>query len=467
MLIAQFLGESIIVAGIASLIAALLAWIALPVFRTLLESPLSLSILPNTWLVVGVAIVLVLFIGVIAGGYPALIISRFQPLQVFRPSTKGIYSHHNFRKVLVTIQFVISITLVAGTLLVYDQLELVRSQNLGFNKNAILVLPTNGDTTIVKHLDAIKNELKRVNGVHAVAGSSSVPGQPTTNLYSEIEMTDGKMSPTNINYNFVDHDFLSTYDIKLLAGRDFLREVKADDTTAYLINETAVKDFGWTPEQAIGKKIRRNGERKIIGVMKDFNYRSLHTKVEPLLVALTSNVYRVSIRVDEDDLPETVERVEKKWHELVPHLPFDYSFLDVDFDRQYKADQQLGKVAGVFTGLAIFIGCLGLLGLTSFVVERRTKEIGIRKVLGASVSSVVLLIAQEFMILIVVALVIATPVTWYLIQEWEQNFTLQAVINPLRFLIAGMAVFIFAWLTISLLSVRAATANPTKALRTE
>jgi putative ABC transport system permease protein len=468
MLIAQFLGESVIVAVIASLIAALLAWMVLPAFRTLVESQLDLSILPSPWVIIAIAVLFVLSIGVIAGAYPAIIISRFEPLQVFRPSIKGMYSRHNFRKVLVTIQFVISITLVAGTLLVYDQLDLVRSQDLGFNKNAILVLPTNGDTTIVRHLEAIKNELKRVNGVHAVTGSTAVPGQPTNNLYSEIEITDGKMSPTNINFNFVDHDFLSTYDIRLLAGRDFLREVKADDTTAFLINETAVKDFGWTAEEAIGKKVRMwRNEGKIIGVMKDFHYRSLHAKVEPLFIALTSNVDRMSIRIDEKGFPATIDRVEKKWRELVPHLPFEYSFLDVDFDRQYKADQQLGKVAGVFTGLAIFIGCLGLLGLTSFVVERRTKEIGIRKVLGASVSSVVLLIAQEFIGLILIALIVATPLTWYLILEWEQNFTLQAVINPLRFLIAGIAVFIFAWLTISILSLRAARDNPTKALRTE
>ena len=440
MLIAQFLGESIIVAFIASLLAVFLAWIALPAFRTLVESPLDFSALPEPWIIAGAAFALVLFIGILAGAYPAFIISRFQPLQIFRPSTKGLYSHHNFRKFLVSIQFVISITLVAGTLLVYDQLDLVRNQDLGFNKDAVLVVPTNGDTAIVKHLDAVKNELMRVKGVRAVTGSSTVPGQSTNNLYTEIEMADGKMSPTNINYNFVDHDFLSTYDIKLLAGRDFKREIKADDTTAYLINETAVKDF---------------------------NYLSLHTKVQPLLMPLTTYVGRISIRIDEDNLPATVERVQRKWNELIPYLPFNYSFLDVDFDRQYKADQQLGKVAGVFTGLAIFIGCLGLLGLTSFVVERRTKEIGIRKVLGASVSSVVVLIAREFIWLIVIALIIATPITWYLIQQWEQNFTLQAVINPLRFLMAGMAVFIFAWFTISFLSLRAASANPTKALRME
>ena len=467
MLIAQFLGESIIVAFISAVIAGFLAWTSLPAFRTLVESPLSLAILPNPWQIFGVALLFVLFIGILAGAYPALIISRFQPLQIFRPSTKGIYNHHNFRRILVTIQFIISITLVAGTLLVDDQLKLVRNQDLGFDKNNMLIVPTNGDTSIVKHLEAVKNELKRVPGVHAVTGSSTVPGQSANNNYTEIEITDGKMSPTNINFNFVDHDFLAAYDIKLLAGRNFLREVKADDTTAYLINETAVKDFGWTPEQAIGKTVQGRYKGKIIGVVKDFHYRSLHANVAPLLLALTTNVNRISIRMDEKELPGIIKGLQDKWMELIPYLPFEYSFLDVDFDRQYKADQQLGQVTGVFTGLSIFIGCLGLFGLTSFVVERRTKEIGIRKVLGASVTSVVILIAREFILLIVIGLIVATPITWILIQKWAQNFTLQAAINPLRFLMAGAAVFIFAWLTISFLSFRAASANPTKALRTE
>jgi putative ABC transport system permease protein len=467
MLIAQFLGESLIITIVASLIAIILVWIALPPFRTLVESPLNFSILPNAWMVASVILALVVFIGLLAGAYPAYIISKFQPIQIFRPSSKGIFGHNALRKVLVSTQFIISIMLVAGTLLVYDQLDVVRNQNLGFDKEGIIVVPTNGDTAIVNYLDVIKNELKQVPGVTAVAGSTSTPGQSANNNYTQIEMTDGKMSPTNINFIFIDHDFLSTYQIKLLAGRDFQRDVKSDDTTAYLINETAMKDFGWTPEQALGKKVRGRYEGKIIGVMKDFNYRSLHTKVEPLMIAMTRNVGRMSIRLEGKNLPATISRVQKKWNELIPYLPFDYSFLDVEFDRQYKADKQLGKVAGVFTSLAMFIGCLGLLGLTAFVVERRTKEIGIRKVLGASVPSVVILITREFIWLVMIALLVATPLTWYLISRWEQNFTLQAVINPFRFVMAGLAVFLVAWLTISVLSLRAANANPTKALRME
>ncbi|MEJ7646225.1 MAG: ABC transporter permease [Chryseolinea sp.] len=467
MLVAQFLGESLIITIIASILGALLAWLALPAFVTLVETPLSFAILPNSWIIIVAAMIIIVVISFVAGGYPALIISGFQPLQIFRPSTKGIYSHQNFRKVLVTTQFIISITLVAGTLLVNDQLTLLRNEDLGFSKNSTLLIPTNGDSAVVNHLEAIKNEMKRVEGVRSVAGSSTVPGQSTTNHYTQIELEDGKMSPTNINFNFIDHDFITTYNIKMLSGRNFLREVKSDDTTAFLINESAMKDFGWTPEEALGKRVDHGNKGKIIGVMKDFHYRSLHDDVAPLMIALTNYVSRISVKIDEDDVPGTFARVEKKWNELVPHLPFDYSFLDVDFDRQYKADQQLSRVTTAFTGLAIFIGCLGLLGLTSFAVERRTKEISIRKVLGASVSNVIVLIAREFLLLIAIALIVATPLTWYLIQQWEQNFTLQAEINPTRFLIAGVSVLVVASLVICLLSFRAAIANPTRALRSE
>jgi putative ABC transport system permease protein len=468
MLVTQFLGESFIVTALASVIAIGIAWACLPAFRTLVESPLSLSILPDPWLVVAGVILMILFIAFIAGAYPALIISGFQPLQIFRPSIKGVYSHHNFRRVLVSMQFVISVTLVAGTLLVHDQIELVRNQDLGFNKEAMLLLPFNRDSAINNHLDFVKNEFKSLKGVRSVSASATVPGQGTNNLYTGVEITDGKMSPTNINYNFVDHDYIPTYDMKIVAGRNFSRQVQADDTTAFLINETGVKDFGWTPEQAIGKKVQlEEYPGKIIGVVKDFNYRSLHMNVEPLMMVLTRGAGQLSVKVDDNDIPAIVERVHEKWNELVPHLPFDYKFLDAEYDRQYKADQQLGKVVGIFTGLSILIGCLGLLGLASFAVERRTKEIGVRKVLGASVASVVMLIAREFVLLIIVASIIATPITWYLIQRWEQNFTLQAVINPMRFFMASAFVFIVAWLSIGFLSFRAATANPTKALRHE
>src|SRR5260221_5416823 len=242
MLIAQFLGESVIVSLIASLLGMVIAWMALPLFKDLIDTTLRFSMFPDKGLLTLTFLSQACVLGLLSGAYPALMISGFQPLQMFRPALQGIFSHQRLRKVLVAAQFVISITLVAGTLLVSDQLALVRNQDLGFTRNATLILPTNGDKAITEHLESVKNELLKVKGVVSVAGSATVPGQSTNNLYTEIEIKDGKMSPTNINTNFVDHDFISAYEIKMLSGRNFSRDNKADDTTAFIVNETAMKD---------------------------------------------------------------------------------------------------------------------------------------------------------------------------------------------------------------------------------
>ncbi|MGC4020737.1 MAG: ABC transporter permease [Cyclobacteriaceae bacterium] len=468
-LVFQFLGESIIVSSIATLLGLGLAWMALPPFNSLVETSLGLAIFPNVYYVwIGLGL-LAIALGLFSGAYPALMISGFEPLQMFRPSVRGMFSHQNFRKVLVAVQFVISITLVAGTMLVYNQLTLVRGRDLGFQKDATLLIQYDGDNAIREHLDMVKNELMKVGGVVSVAASHTVPGQQVTNWFSEIEMKDGKMSPTNINTNLVDHDFIPAYKIEMLAGRNFSRDSKADDTTAFIINESAMKDFGWTPEDALGKKVSQGGKNGfIIGVMKDYHYQSLHFKVQPLMMNLRSNNFRVlSLRINSNDIPKAVAEVDKKWKELAPSLPFRYSFLDQDYDRLYNADSQLGKVATVFSGLAIFVGCLGLLGLTSFSVERRTKEIGIRKVLGASAGNVVFLISKEFMILILFSFVVAVPITYYLISKWLDNFTDRISIDALSFAVAGFSVLAVAWLAISFLSFKAAATNPSQTLRVD
>jgi putative ABC transport system permease protein len=370
---------------------------------------------------------------------------------------------------LVSVQFVISITLVAGTLLVFDQLSMLRSRDLGFAKDATLLISYNGNSQVRDHLDVIKEELMKTKGVVSVTASSTVPGQSTNNLYANIEMQDGKTSPTNINTNFVDHDFLPAYGIEIIAGRNFSKAFPADDTTAFILNETAVKDFGLSPQEAIGKKVDQNGKKgSVIGVVKDFHYQSLHHVIEPLI--LQNNIYAystLSVKIKADDMPGTIKAIEGKWKELSSNLPYRYSFLDEDYERLYKADALLGKVASIFSGLAIFVGCLGLLGLTSFSVERRIKEIGIRKVLGASVSNVIFMISREFMILILISFVIAIPLTYYLISKWLENFIDRITISPASFVIAGVAVLLVAWITMSYLSFRAAVSNPTKALRNE
>lgn len=469
MLIVQFLGESIIVSLLATLLGFGLAWLVLPAFNNLIDSALSFSIFPHSYYLWGGLAGLALALGLFSGFYPALMISGFQPLQIFRPSLKSVFSHHFFRKILVSAQFVISITLVAGTLLIFDQLSLVRNQDLGFKKEATLNLQINGDNEIRQHLETVKDELLKVKGVTSVTASHTVPGESTTNLYAEIEMQDGKMSPSNINTNFVDHDFLAGYGIDVIAGRNFSRDFKADDTTAFIINETAMKDFGWTSENSLGKKVNQNGKLgTIIGVVKDFHYRSLHHKIEPLILNMNIYAYNVfSIKINAANIPAVVENIGKQWKVLAPTLPFRYSFLDQDYDKLYKADAQLGRVASVFSSLAILVGCLGLLGLTSFSVERRVKEIGIRKALGASAGNVIFMISKEFVSLIVISFIIAIPVTYYLIMKWLENFTDRISIGPFSFIVAGLSVVVIAWLTVSYLSFKAAATNPSQALRNE
>lgn len=468
-LIGQFLGESMLVSAIATLLGFVAATVALPWFNTLVEGQLSLNMFPSPFYVYGSLIALAIVLGLLSGLYPSLVISGFHPLQMFKLSHRSLFGHANLRKLLVAVQFVISITLVAGTMLVFDQLELMQNRNLGFNRETTIILPIYNSQHIREHFEASKDQFKSVPGVLSVTGSNSVPGESTGNNFTSIELKDGKMSQTNINTNHVDADFFPAYEIPVIAGRNFIKGSRADDTTAFVINETAANDLGLTPEEALGKRIDQNGKKgEVIGVVKDFNYRSLHHAIEPLLFHATDWTYsRLSIRVKTNDMPATLAALGDVWKKTSENLPFEYWFLDESYRKLYQADSQLGKVAGIFSGLAIFVGCLGLLGLTSFAVERRIKEIGIRKVLGASVGDVILILSKEFIILIAISFVIAIPVTYYVISRWLTSFIDKITIGPVTFIIAGVAVLAVAWLTMSFLSYRSATANPTQALRNE
>jgi putative ABC transport system permease protein len=467
-LIAQFLSESLIVSILATVLGVGISWLALPLFNTLLETTLTLSLVP-AYYSIGVLALLALSLGVISGIYPALIISGFSPLEIFRPSLRGFFSHQFFRRVLVSVQFVISTTLIAGTLLVFNQLSLMRTRDLGFRKDATLLIRLNGNNEVRERMDVVKDQLSKLPGVVSVTASNRVPGESTTNLFGQLESKEGNLSPTNINTNFVDHDFLPAYGIAVVAGRNFSRDFPADDTTAFIVNETAMKDFGWTLQTALGKRVEQNGKKgAIIGVCKDFHYRSLHQAIQPLLLTLRRQAYNtISVKVESENIPALVSDVETLWKQVAPTFPFTYSFLEQDYNNLYLADAQLGKVASVFSGLAIFVGCLGLFGLTSFAVARRVKEMSIRKVLGASVSQIILMLSKEFVGLILIAFVVSIPITYYLVSRWLTNFTERIDIGPLSFIIAGVSVLTLAWCTVSFLSYRAATANPSEALRQE
>jgi putative ABC transport system permease protein len=287
-----------------------------------------------------------------------------------------------------------------------------------------------------------------------------------------IEIADSSMSPTNINTYRVDYDFIPNYEIKLIAGRNFSRDFPADDTTAFIINEAAVKNLDFaSADMAVGKKVDQQGKKgNIIGVVQNFNYKSLHYAVEPLIIHMNRNWYNVlSLKVQSESgqIQEVVDKIGNEWKVLTSGLPFNYSFLDQDYDKLYKAEDKLSKVVSVFSGLAIFVACLGLLGLTAFAVERRFKEIGIRKVLGASIRNVVVLISKEFFLLIIIAFFIAIPITYYGISIWLENFTNRITIHPMTFVVAGLVTLAIAWVTISYLSIKAATSNPVDAIRDE
>ncbi|MEO8475258.1 MAG: ABC transporter permease, partial [Chryseolinea sp.] len=445
-LVRQFLGESVIVSFIATLAGFGLAAILLPAFNTLLGTNLHITTLPVEYMIAS-WLIMVFGLGFLSGLYPAFLISGFHPLLIFKNSPRSIYGHNALRRILVTGQFAISIMLIASTFLVYDQLTLLKTEKLGFNKDAVIKIPYNGNDAVRDHLATIKDELLKIPGVKIVSASDVTPGESTGNNYTSLQNGQGQRTDTNINTSGVDADFLPTFDIKLIAGRNFSKELPGDDSVAYIMNMSAVKQMGFkSPEDALGTPVNSFG--KIVGVVGDYRYRSLHYAVEPLLLHNSHWWYsQLSVRVETDDMVAMVKKIEGRWNKLVPNIPFLYTFLDQDYNNLYKSEAQLGKVVTVFSGLAILVACLGLFGLTSFAVQRRFKEIGIRKALGASVGSVVGLISSEFIILIAIAFLIAVPITYYLVTLWLHNFTDRIDIGSMRFILAGLAVLAIAWLS--------------------
>ena len=461
----QFIGESIILCLIAFLLTLLFSWLLLPVFNQLAGKTISSSIFEN-----GRYVALVFFasigIGFLAGIYPALVLSSFKPVVVlkgkFATGTRGIL----LRKILVVSQFTISIGLIIATIIVYNQMSYMRNQDLGFKKDQVLVMDTYGD----KGKDAFKQALTSIPTVKSVATSSSVPGSGNPGAYSEIENVKGDLQIANLDLYFVDFDYINQFKIKMVAGRGFSRDFATDTTQAMVLNEAAVKMFGYSsPQQAIGRRFKQWGrEGKIIGVMKDFHFRSLQQPIKPLSMRIEpGGCNLVSINVSASNLPATISAVERKWKSLIPNRPFSYFFLDEFFDKQYRAEERFGKLFLNFAILAIFISCLGLLGLASYSTLQRTKEIGIRKVLGASVSNIVNLLSRDFLKLVAISSIIAFPVAWYAMNKWLQDFAYRIGMSWWVFLMAAILATLIALFTISFQAIRAAIANPVKSLRTE
>lgn len=461
----QFAGESILLCLFAFALSLGAAALLVPEFNQLAGKTISRGVFEHPadlmWLLAAT-----LVIGVLAGLYPALVLSAFRPSAVLkgRFTTGGRGSL--LRKVLVLVQFSLSIGFIIASIIVYEQLKYMRNQDLGFNKEQLMVIDTEGDP----HRLAFQQALKGIPGVLSTSMSSNVPGTEVPIVNCQIENVRGNMQVANLDSYFVDWDYLDQFKIRLVAGRGFSRDFQTDTTQAMIINEAAVKMFGYpSPQAAIGRRFSQFGrDGKIIGVIRDFHFRGLREQIQPLAVRIEPDAaYLVAVKVATDQLPATMAAIGEKWRSVVPYRPLLYYFLDEYFDKQYRADERFGTLFLYFTILAICISCMGLLGLSAYSTILRTREVAVRKVLGASVAGIINLLSKEFLRLVLIAFAVASPLTWWMMHRWLMEFAYRTRIGWWDFAAAGLTAVLISVLTISANAIKAAMANPADSLRAE
>jgi putative ABC transport system permease protein len=468
-LISQFLSESVLICWIATVLAYLLTWLTLPFLNKLSGQNLSINIILN-WQILLPLVLVPFIVGIVSGIYPAVFLSSFQPVKVLKGVFKVGGSNISFRQVLVVLQFAISIILIICTAVVFQQLRFMQTTALGFNKDHIVTLSYNGSLT--PKYESFKTELLSNSNIKDITRSSRIPtGRLLDAMGSQINKGDS-LAPTMADIKFIvaDEDYLSTYGVKILAGRNFSKSYGAD-TSAYLINEAAVKVLGLkSPEDAVGKQFVYGGRKgELVGVFNDFHFESMHQRILPLVMFIpkqAGNFGRISVKVG-GNISAALAHLEGTWKKFVPETPFEYTFLDQRFEKLYASEERQKAIFTIFACIAIFVACLGLFGLSAFAISQRVKEIGIRKVLGASVNSIVTLLSKDFLKLVGFAAIIAFPVAFYAMHKWLQDFAYRINIQWWVFVVAGIIAAAVAFLTISLQAVKAATSNPVKNLRTE
>jgi putative ABC transport system permease protein len=468
-LIGQFLSESVLICWIATILAFFLTWLSLPFLNKLSGQNLIINILLN-WQVLLPLILVPFIVGLISGIYPAMFLSSFQPIKVLKGVFKVGGSSISFRKVLVVVQFAISIILIICTAIVFQQLRYMQTTSLGFNKDHIVTLSYNSGLT--PKYESFKTELLSNSNIKDITRSSRIPtGRLLDAMGSQINKGDS-LAPTMADIKFIvaDEDYLSTYGVKVLSGRNFSKSY-GTDTSAFLINEAAVKILGLkSNEDAIGKQFIYGGRKgELVGVFNDFHFESMHQRILPLVMFIPKNANnygRLSMKIS-GNISAALAHLESTWKKFSPEIPFEYSFLDQRFEKLYESEQKQKAIFTIFACIAIFVACLGLFGLSAFTISQRVKEIGIRKVLGASMNSIVTLLSKDFLKLVVIAAVIAFPVAWYAMNTWLKDFAYRIHIQWWIFLVAGIIAAAVAFFTIGLQAVKAAAANPVKNLRTE
>ncbi|MBD0259387.1 MAG: ABC transporter permease, partial [Cytophagales bacterium] len=473
------LGESLLVSLMALVLSVGLMFLFLPEVNRLTQKNLSMAGLTTGLMPLGLVGVF-LGVGLLAGLYPAFFVTAFRPAATLKGLAAGSLSRGVLlRKGLVVVQFTVTIALVTGSLIAWNQWQYMRSQPLGFQKDHMVMVPLFSenfnsvfggvDSTLRRRTNTFEEILLTNPNVEATTLSSLVPG---AGAIRRGTIPQGYTQEDNLYVSSitVDYDFIPTYKIKLLAGRDFGKQFGTDHLEAFIINEKAVQDFGWkTPGAAIGKGFEREGKKgRVVGVVENFHFDSVRDTVNALVLDVYPPMFTVfSVRIANHNVPATLAFVQDTWEKVFPEKVFDYSFLDNDLDEQYQSEERLGRLVRNFAGLAILISCLGLYGLIMFTTEQKVKEIGIRKVLGASVGSIVALLSKDFLKLVGISFLLAAPLAWYGANRWLADFATRAEVSWWIFAGAGLLAAFIALLTISFQSIKAALANPVKSLRSE
>ena len=464
-LVWQFIGESVLLTTISCILSVALLSLVMPWYNQLLGHTLNVSwnASPIYLFLAGI----ILIVGFLAGSYPAFFLSAFSPIQALKGKLKLGKGGASFRQVLVVVQFSISVFLIVGTIIITKQMSYVKNKHLGYSKEQTLIIPIdNGD--IYNNLHSFKTELQTQTAVQSVSAMSGEPGGFFDGQMFDVE---GHQEKWNASTEFADFEYVKTLGLKIIAGRDFSSAFPTDTTQAVLINKTAVGKLGWTPQQAIGKWIQNavsdNAKRRIIGVVDDFNFKSLKQDIDALVISPAEDRRQILVKLKPGNLQAGIAIVKNAYSKAAPAYPLEYKFLDQQFDELYQKDIRQQTILSVFAGLAIFVACLGLFGLASFTATKRFKEIGVRKVLGSSVKSIVVLLSKDLLKPVAIATCMALPAGYWVMNKWLQNFAYKTTLSWWIFMFAALITFGIALITVSIKAIKAAIANPVKSLRTE
>jgi putative ABC transport system permease protein len=462
--------ESLLLSVFAFIISLMLVFAILPFFNDLLDKDITMSFLLDPT-ILSALVAIILFVGVLGGSYPAFYLSSFKPALVLKSKVTSRGGNAFLRKGLVILQFSISIVMLVCTWLVYDQLQYMREKDLGFNKEHIVRMSLSTQE-MRENYEALRSRLLEIPEVINVATAGTSPGYGVGKNLINVEDQNGELVERGIDMYTVDYDYISTLVFQIVEGRDFSREYPSDSSAAVIVTEAMAKRMGW--DSALGKKFSFMGgdgqepePMFVVGVIKDYHHASLYDIIEPILLLPRVNLRVLHIKVDGDNIKNAISRIESIWNEVQRDQPFEYTFLDQEFQEQYHNDETRGQIFTVFAGLTMAIACLGLLGLASYTAEQRTKEISIRKIVGANIQSLVYLVSKEFVLLVIISILIGLPLAYYFMQQWLQNFAFAMDISWMSFVLVSVVAILIAFGTVGYHTVRAAMANPVDALKEE